>query len=420
MNVRRSWLLTVATVAPLQAKPTQNHLGFTSERRSALAEFSQVGPIVAGVLGGLSAILLLLLLYRIHRKYKIRRQRAQASGRLQDYTSGSRLLRVFRRERTPSSYWDDFLWEKDRFEEKDLEAFPSRKQVVLSQTATPASLADRPLPTVPAITRAPTFQAESTVNGTPLYPHNAQAHSSNPSGTSSLNVPNSSRAKLRLRPDPMLIKSMLTPSVEQLEEWRRQDRAGFTPAWRSHFDIPPPLPRRATAHHPVPPGLGSSHGRSQSDTAAAAVVVETPSVRGPRPRSQSNPHENEAPQRRTRHRSFSATVFSPIQSATVVSPTPAPQRLSRREIRASLRAAQEVVVALEEHLSISTIDIPPLTAHSRFFSPPNNNEHLYAEVEILRREVQRLQNLLLTTRRSGSETSFESDADHDPNPPPVY
>jgi len=406
MNVRRSWLLTVATVAPLQAKPTQNHLGFTSERRSALAEFSQVGPIVAGVLGGLSAILLLLLLYRIHRKYKIRRRRAEASGRPQYYTSGSRLLRVFRRERTPSSYWDDFLWEKDRFEEKDLEAFPSRKQDVLSQTATPASLADRPLPTVPAITRTPTFHAES--NGNPLYPHNPQTHSS---GTSSPNLPNSSRTKPRLRPDPMLIKNMSTPSVEQLEELRRQDRAGFTPAWRSYFDIPPPMP---SAHHPVPPGLG--HGRSQSDTAA---VAGTP-VRGPRPRSQSNPHENEAPKRRLRHQSFSATVFYPIQSATVVSPTPASQRLSRREIRASLRAAQEVVVALEEHLSISTIDIPPLTAHSRVFSPPNNNEHLSAEVEILRREVQRLQNLLLTTRRSGSETSFESDTVHDFNPPPVY
>jgi hypothetical protein len=382
---------------------------------SALTEFAQVGPIVAGVLGGLSAILLILLIYRIRRRYKMRRQLAIASHNQQDRAK-PRWFRLFgKRERTPSSYWDEYLWEKD------LEAFPQPPKNESRPTQSSLAFTDRPLPTVPAIARAPGPQDESY--GAPIFFPSRQPTSSDISSTtSSLNVSNPSRTKLRVRPDPMLIQG-----IQQLETQRRQDFAGFTPARRSYFDMPPPMPALTNDRPPLPPGLGASHGRSQSDP-APATPTDMPRIR-PRSRSDANgsmrqPTEATLPRRR-RHQSFSAPVISP-ETISVVSEadtTPSTQLINRRELAFSLYETQEAVAALEDQLSASTIDIPPLTAHSRFFSSTTDDtEHLHTEVEILRREVQRLQNLLLAPRphdTSGTSSESGQDGERSP-PPPVY
>jgi hypothetical protein len=340
-------------------------------------------------------------------------------------------------EQPPSSYWDEYLWEKD------LEAFPRPKDTEPRQPPSSVAYTDLPLPTVPAITRASSHLDES--RGAPIFlPRGtlvpSEIHSE--STTSTLNVRNPSRTKLRVRPDPMLIQGagrqgMLGPSGEQLEERRRQDLAGFTPARRSYLEIPPPMPTLATDRPPFPPpGLGSSHVRSHSDVGYNGRLT-TPDRCGARPRSRSDggaqPAEADASGRRL-SRTSPAPALSPIATESTSLPTSSPlttaptrRRMSRRELTLSLHQTQEAVAALEGLLSVSTIDIPPLTSHSRFFSSTNNGnintDHLHAEIEILRREVRRLQNLLLTPRRhaiSGDTNSFGGNEDNEPNPPPVY
>ncbi|KAJ7507498.1 hypothetical protein B0H11DRAFT_2218342 [Mycena galericulata] len=439
MRIQRGWLLITAIIfTPLHVKSHPNSPGLTprSSSESIFAQFAQVGPIIAGVLGGLSAILLLLLIYRVRRKYRLRaKMRARlagsgSTGRKQD-AGKARLLRFFgKRERSPSTYWDEYLWEKD------LEAFPEELKSEPPQRPGSVASPDRPLPTIPAITRASSVREET--EGAPLYLLRGTPVPSDIGSGPSLNVTNPSRTKLRVRPDPMLIQGLLAPSPRQLEERRRHDLAGFTPARRSYVGIPPPMPALVKAHLPVPPRLGVTHGRSQSDGASPGHL--TPSVtEGIRARSHSagdgddvrrpTREAGEVLPRRRRHESSFAQVLLPIAdgpttpSPIILSPSTeaAPTRpSSRRELVLSLHETLEAAEALEEMLSVSTIDLPPLTAHSRRFSSTNNTQ-LRAEVEILRREVRRLQNLLLTPRRThGPNTSPESDADVENHPPPVY
>ncbi|KAJ7086626.1 hypothetical protein C8R44DRAFT_33322 [Mycena epipterygia] len=414
MSIRRSWLLLAfqpaIAFAALQPNPSLNLTPRTSELASA--QFAQVGPIIAGVLGGLSAVLLLLLAYRIRRRYRMR----LASNKNRPKP---RWFRLFgrKREQTPSSYWDEYLWEKD------LEAFPKSIKTESRPPQSSVAFTDRPLPTVPAITRASSPQDGS--NGAPafFFPRGSSAPSDISSGISSLNVGNPSHQL-----------GMLTPSVDPLEE-RRRDLAGSTPARRSYVGIPPPMPPLTNAHPPVPPGLGLTHGRSQSDVPSPGRFG-TP-MRSPRPRSRSDGDGHDVrsladAQGRRRSSTFSAPVLSPILGGstpvTTIAPPSEPiparstQHMSRRELTLSLYETQEAVAALEGRLSVSTIDIPPLTSHSRFFPSTNNNtDHLHVEVEILRREVRRLQNLLLAPRHNvSSDSSLESNSDNEPNPPPVY
>ncbi|KAJ7774269.1 hypothetical protein DFH07DRAFT_800837 [Mycena maculata] len=415
MHIQRSWLLFIlqaaVTFTPLHAESSLDPPSLIprDSSESIFAEFAKVGPIIAGVLGGLSAILLLLLMYRLRRKYILHaRLRARRAG-----TSGEKrgILRFFgKRERSPSSYWDEYPWEKD------LEAFPRGTREPRSSVAS----ADRPLPTVPALTRASSHRDET--EGAPLFPSGQPVRSD----SSSLNVTNPSRTKLRVRPDPMLIQEMLTP-VQQLEE-RRRDLAGSTPARRTYVGIPPPMPPLVKIH-PPPPGLGFSHGRSQSEGASPGGST-TPATRG-RSQSEGNGRDVQEPDeaeeelpRRRRHRSFTAQVLSPIEDGSmpinmITAPTLSTQRMSRHQLTMSLQQTQEAMAALEEMLSVSDIDIPPLTAHSRFSS--THNTHLRDEIEILQREVRRLQTLLLAPRRNDStDTGLDSEADSEPNPPPVY
>ncbi|KAJ7499180.1 hypothetical protein FB451DRAFT_1161726 [Mycena latifolia] len=401
MSIHRGWLPLepVITFTP-QAKPSLDLTGLTPRSSSELAsaQFAQMGPIVAGILGSISAILLLLLFYRIRRRYRMRT--------LKQNGPKGRWFHFGRKpEQSPSSYWDEYLWEKD------LEAFPKPKDT--EKPPSSVAFADRPLPIVPAITRASCPRDES--DGAPLYfPRGPLARIDNRSATSALNIRNTSRTKLRVRPDPLLIKGagqlgMLSPSGYQLEERRRHDFAGSTPARRSYVGIPPPMPALINAHLPVPPGLGLSHGRSQSDVSSTSRLPK-PAIRRST-EEQNSPREN---------RSRSSAYYAPEESTLLSPANPAltHQRVSRHELTLSLHETQ---AALEGLLSDSTIDLPPLTSHSRT-SSTNNADHLHLEVEILQREVQRLQILLLASRHDNllSNNSLESDADNEPIPPPVY
>ncbi|KAJ7047626.1 hypothetical protein C8F04DRAFT_1247257 [Mycena alexandri] len=349
----------VAHEHPTELAPRPRDSGGALSRPTIAKFADSVLVVIAGVLGGF-AILLLLLVYRIRLKPAHKPQKPTTSGFL-------RLLG--KPQPAPSAYWDECLWEKD------LEACPGG---TIKRTAS-SSLAfiDRPLPIVPAIPRAtprPTFLSSDISSG--------------------MSFSSASGRKLRLRPDPMPIHSMVT------EERRREDFAGFTPARRSYIKIPPPLMSS-------PPGLGHRVSRFEPVPTALATPVR---------RNSNNarwPIEATVPT----HISFSASIFSgipPWTESSEVAPR-ATKRLNRSELTISLYGTQEAAAALESLLSMSTIDILPLTAHSRFPSSlTNDTEHLQIQVEILWREIRRLQSLLLPPRR------HEEKGDGEYRPPPVY
>ncbi|KAJ7179372.1 hypothetical protein C8R46DRAFT_637897 [Mycena filopes] len=320
---RRSWLL-VSNSPSILARTSSN---------SALTVLVGVGPIIAGLLCAL-AVLLLLLVYLVRRRPAVESDNLKGKKR-----SSSRSLRLFGKpERSPSSYWDEGLWEKN------LEG-------TIKRTAS-SSLAfiDRPLPAVPLPPEAPSVREES--NGGDISS-------------------NGSRTKLRLRPDPIHVQR-----VEQT----RQTLPGFTPARSSFSDMPPPRLR--------PPGLGHHTSRSEPVTMIAATS--------------SPPNSGRLPVEETRsHISFSASIFSatlPVSSTR-------------------LQEKQAAAVASAGARSMSTIDVPPLTAHSRFPScSPNDAEYLQYQVEILWREIRRLQSLLLPRRH---QEGFQK-GDDQPHPPPMY
>ncbi|KAJ7283915.1 hypothetical protein C8J57DRAFT_748984 [Mycena rebaudengoi] len=137
--------------------------------RVSLAEasdqFARVGPIVAAVLGGISAILLLLLLVWFRRRYNARKVRYR-----QDHPPTVHWFHSFRAKRRSGSLSS---WQKD------IEAFPKPPDLVISKPIllSPSSMTftnpNRPLPTVPAITRASTPKDES--EGAPLSRSHSQA-----------------------------------------------------------------------------------------------------------------------------------------------------------------------------------------------------------------------------------------------------
>ncbi|KAJ6629251.1 hypothetical protein B0H10DRAFT_1940095 [Mycena sp. CBHHK59/15] len=426
MTICWSWffillhLQAASVLAQLQgSSPRRSSRKLTLRTSSELAsaQFAQIGPIVAGVLGGLSAILLLLLVFHIRRRYR-GPQPANSpgqSGLRRTKMSKFNPFRLFGGKRQPSrsasSYW-----------EKDLEAFPrpmhsiSKSMIakpIVPSSPSSTSFTNRPLPAVPAVTRPPTPEDES--EGAPLLRPLAWPIYV-PSASQSINVRNPSRTKLRVRPDPMLISgpsssqpTMLSiPPTEQFEERRRQDLAGSTPARRSYVAVPPPMP---TGYPPVPPGLEPRHGPSRSETVSSSPLA-VGNIASTRSRSRSDGERNQVERSNS---SPSAAV--PLSQETA--PRRSDQHTSRRELTRSLHEAQEAVAMLEGLRSGSTIDLPPLTSHSRFFSSLNDAEQLQAEIEILQREVRRLQTLLLGSRRVSIDGP-EGETSNDPNPPPMY
>ncbi|KAF7294429.1 hypothetical protein MKEN_01435400 [Mycena kentingensis (nom. inval.)] len=374
-------------------------LNMPFDKRDGWEDFSRIGPVVAGILGGVSAILLVLLAYYVYRRRVGRRKQKQPAEPQKDEPSS-----FFSRKRAP----------------KDLEALPDARE---------ASKLSPPWPPLKAA--AP-----------PLHP------------ASNVPVP-----RERVKRDPIPTSYTFYPTAEQIEQRRRQAEAGYRrtnhvrPAMPMHRStsmpksamkvrpaqpaavpqptpkpaMPAPAPTTRTAAtwtlQPVPTPKPKSTSQAITSTSLSTArrlapppglsavqrtrsrerLPATLSVKGPR-----------AP-RLTRSQTVSR--FTTSTDDRVVIP-PASRKLTREELRVSIRQTQEAVSALEEQLSMSSIDVPPLVVNTPI-SPPNN-AHIRAEVDVLRKEVERLQALLHAPNSKGSSQSSESGSEGSTAAPPVY